>query len=184
MGKKQTEREMIEVLRYDEEMGDSYTVQVPKVPLTACQLCACAGCLSDKCCEHLEYWKNEHGKPARYQVDDLVEDIKRRDKVIKALEERLEAISQSCSVYLKREHVGVIPEDKAFVEMIRAAAKDDPARMDRIFVDNDYLCSACQCLKCCERMQVVLRNRHKFGEFAKVPECCGHKVSTYTDLPF
>jgi hypothetical protein len=184
MVKKKSEAEYIEVVRYDEEVGDQYLAKVPKISLDACQLCACAGCLSDKCCEHLEYWNSTNGKPARYQIDDLRNEIEQRNKIIKALEQRLQAIGQSCAVFLRRDHVGVLPEDKAFIEVLGAAAEKEVAHWERMVANDDYFCKACKCNLCCDRMMVRLKNNRSIGDFVKVPECCGHKVSSWADLPF
>ena len=48
MAKKKKVPATITVRRYDEEMGDSYDVEVKKEPVSNCELCSCAGCLDSR----------------------------------------------------------------------------------------------------------------------------------------
>lgn len=181
---KKVKPETIMVTKYDDIMGESYEVEVEKKAVSACELCSCMGCLAKDCCEHLEYWNAEHGKPARYQLEDLVAHIKRLENIISKLEKRDEAVSQAINLALRGNgHMGVIPEDKAFLTVLHAALQQDPAQYERIFAKREYLCVACSCKKCLDVLNHNSRARLNMADFRK-PDCCGHKALLATDLPF
>jgi hypothetical protein len=183
----QTDGEFITVMKYDEMVDDTYPVQVKKEPLSACELCACAGCLSDKCCEHLAYWTSESGKPARYQIDDLVHHIKILEKIIAKLDQQrrvsIRAIDSSLEGDDYSKAHNYISKEAALLLTLSSSLKSDPAETDRIFARKTYLCSACSCQKCLEAL--VKTDREKLGlEFIPNKQCCGHKSANLSDLPF
>jgi hypothetical protein len=185
MAKKKEVTETITIRKYDEEMGDSYDVEVKKEPVSNCELCSCAGCLDKRCCEHLAYWDTEHGQPARYQLDRLIQEIRNRDTVIAKLDKHIEYVSAACELAidsLEKSHIGPHPA-KAFISVVKSALDYDVARMSRLFAKEPYLCEACRCDKCMASLNVVYSNDSKRYGYEKVPECCGHKHVS-ADLPF
>lgn len=177
MAKKKEVTATITVRKYDEEMGDSYDVEVKKEPVSNCELCSCAGCLDSRCCEHLAYWDSEHGQPARYQLDRLVHEIKNRDAVIAKLNKHIEYLGAACELALdglEKSHIGPHPA-KAFVHVMKTALEHDVAHTWRMFTKDQYLCEACRCDKCMESLKVVYSNEAKRYGYEKLPECCGHK---------
>lgn len=185
MKTKKVKEETVSVEIFDDEMGETYMTKRPKIVQSACELCSCAGCLHENCCEHLEYWNNEHGRPARFQLDALQEEIVRRDKVIAKLDKRFELLAAAFSLAidgLEKTHIGNGPV-KGFLVMAKSALSSNEFSQDRIFIRESYMCSACSCEKCNVRLSVERENRRNF-DIAKVPPCCGHRVSILDNLPF
>lgn len=177
--------ELIEVRRYDDIVGDYFNVKVKKEPVSACVLCGCAGCLSDKCCEHLEYWSNESGRPARYQINELMGRIAKLEELIEVLDksrrDAATALSIAAQAYDKRPFR---PEEVSLLNVVSGFLADDIAGRRTLFRKGDELCSACLCLKCNERLRVAMRNERSRGEYNSLPDCCGHSEYKPVDLPF
>lgn len=184
--KKDKTPELIEISLYDDEVGDYYQKQVPKEPVSNCVLCGCAGCLSNKCCEHLEYWSAEHGQPARYQVRALAERIERLEGLITKLERnRKDTASAIESFLLYREKENYQPQELSFLRVLKSTLSEDISAFGRTFCHKDeHLCSACSCQKCSARIYQALKNKHNWDSFTPLPECCGHKDYTPDELPF
>jgi hypothetical protein len=184
--KKVATEETVEVRMYDEEIGDFYMRSVPKVPVSNCVLCGCAGCLSDKCCEHLEYWGSEHGQPARYQVRTLAERIERLEGLITKLERnRTDAVAAINAVVSQYDKASYQPQEVSVLRTLKAALSEDILTIGRTFCHkNEHLCSACSCQKCSARIFQAMKNKHNWDSFTPVPECCGHKDYTPGELPF
>lgn len=183
----ETNPEMIEVSLYDDEVGDYYSRMVPKKPVSDCVLCGCAGCLSDTCCEHLEYWRNEHGQPARYQVSTLMSRINNLEKLVKQLEQNRADVANAIQAFIgyKDPSRYKTPEE-AILLVLRAALEENISESIRMFCrPNEHLCDACGCKKCAERLLQAVKNKYPASNgYTPLPECCGHKSYLPADLPF
>lgn len=187
MGKKNREKQVtIEVSLYDDEVGDYYQKEVPKVAVSNCALCGCAGCLSDKCCEHLQYWSPEHGQPARYQVRSLSDHIHQLEILISKLEQnRKDSAAAIESVVSKVKKTEYQSPEMSLLRVLQSSLEKDIQRFGRTFCPVDeYLCRACNCQKCNARMMQSLKNTQDRSQFQPAPECCGHKDYTPDELPF
>jgi len=184
--KKAQEVETVEVSMYDDEVGDYYMRKVPKIPVSNCVLCGCAGCLSSKCCEHLEYWGSEHGQPARYQVRTLAERIDRLEDLIAKLERnRADAVAAITAVVAQYDKASYQPQEASVLRTLKAALSEDVSVLGRIFCHKgEHLCAACSCQKCSARTFQAMKNKHNWDSSAPIPECCGHKDYTPNELPF
>lgn len=184
--KNQTKQETIEVSFYDNEVGDYYIKEMPKKAVSDCVLCGCSGCLSDNCCEHLEYWDNKHGQPARYQVRTLVERINKLEKLIKQLEQNRADVANAINSFIgyKDPSRYKTPEE-AILVVLRAALEENISEPIRTFCrQNEHLCDACGCQKCAERLLQGVKNKYPMNGYTPLPECCGHKEYVTADLPF
>jgi hypothetical protein len=177
-------KETIKVMRYDPEMGDEYEVEVPKLAVDACALCACVGCSEGNCCGHLRYWNEEHGRPARFQIDSLVLHIKKLEEMIKKYQDKHQAISTSIDLAISgMVSRGPRSQSKAFLMILRDATQVDTGPFENVVLRRKYLCDACSCSKCIAFMSGVERERLNI-ERSPVNECCGHKSTMLDDLPF
>jgi hypothetical protein len=184
--KKVKAQETIEVQMYDDYSQEYYAQTVPKAPVSNCVLCGCFGCLSDKCCEHLEYWDGEAGRPARFQVGQLMDRIVRLEELIAKLEQNRKDVAATIRVvtesYSKRPYT---PQEISMLKVLASALNDDIEDRLRVLTrKEDHLCDACSCPKCNERMLVAMRNKHNWDGQKPVPECCGHKEYLPSGLPF
>lgn len=177
--------ELIEVRRYDDIVGDYFNVKVKKEPVSACVLCGCAGCLSDKCCEHLEYWSNECGRPARYQINELMDRIARLEELIEVLDKsRRDAAATMRIVVQAYDNRPYKPEEVSLLNVVSGFLADDITGRRTLFRKGEELCNACGCLKCNERMLTAMRNDRSWEGHKPLPDCCGHKDYQASGLPF
>lgn len=176
--------ELIEVQRYDDVVGDYFNVKVKKEPVSACVLCGCAGCLSDKCCEHLEYWSNASGRPARYQINELMDRIVRLEELIEVLDKsRRDAATAMRIVVQAYDKRPYKPEELSMLNVVSGFLADDIAGRRMLFRKGDELCTACSCTKCTERIWAAHKNEKEW-EHKPLPDCCGHKDYQPSGLPF
>lgn len=185
VAKKTEKKDTVTVRKYDDVVEDFYTVEVPKEPVSACVLCGCAGCLSDKCCEHLVYWSSDSGRPARYQINELMDRIVRLEELISVLDKsRKDAAATLRIVTEPFEKRAYTPEEVAVLKVVSGFLSDDIAGRRALIRKGEELCNACACLKCNERMLTAMRNDRSWEGYKPLPECCGHKDYQPSGLPF
>lgn len=183
--KKSKAKETVTVRKYDDTVQDYYTVEVKKEAVSACVLCGCAGCLSAQCCEHLEYWSAEHGRPARYQINELMDRIVRLERLVTVLDKTRKDAAQTMQLviesYAQRAY---IPQEVSLLRVLAGFLSDDITSRRTLNRAGEDLCDACGCAKCNARMLEATRNERSWGVFTPLPECCKHNEYQPSGLPF
>jgi hypothetical protein len=186
MAKKKVEtKDTVTVRKYDDVVQDYYTVEVKKEPVSACVLCGCAGCLSAQCCEHLEFWSAEHGRPARYQISQLMDRIVRLEELIAELDKTRKDAAQAMQIAVKAySNSPYTPPEVSLLKVLVGFLSDDITGRRTLVRKDEDLCDSCGCSKCNARMLGAMRNDRSWEGFKPLPECCGHKDYQPSGLPF